>query len=311
VNLRRRIDDGGVSSTSAEPVRTVLREFLARRISGPVAIARLLFRAEAPERLREILRAHRVAIEISNGGDARRLEELDELLKTHGGGAARVQELIRGHERALSRGRRGESLEAWRSFFDESVHTSLEGSVAAYSLGSAELLAEGTAEIVSLLESGGLLPRSAPVLEIGCGIGRFAEALAPRVSRYHGTDISIGMLAAARRRCARLPNVGFSQTSGRDLAALRASSVGLVLAVDSFPYIHHAGEALVDAHFAEARRVLKKGGRLVVLNYSYDGDFDGERVEVATRAGAHGFLLEVGGVYPFKLWDGVLYQMKK
>jgi len=65
---------------ASELVRGVLRDYLAGRVSAPVAVARLLFHVDSPERLRETLRAHRVALAITKGGDLRRIDELDALV---------------------------------------------------------------------------------------------------------------------------------------------------------------------------------------------------------------------------------------
>lgn len=294
-----------------DSLRAVIRDFLGERISAPVAVARLLFHVESPDRLRELLRAHRLAAEVAGRANASRIDELAELVRTHRSGIARVHELIQAHERALGSRPGVETVESWRRFFDDSVRTSEAGSVAAYSLGSPELLADGTAEIVSLFESSGFVGPSVSLLEIGCGIGRIAEALAPRVLRYHGTDIAPAMLHAARLRCGALPNAAFSLASGRDVSGFESSSFDVVAAVDSFPYIHHAGPALVDVHFAESRRVLRAGGSLVLLNYSYGGDVPAERAEVAQLAAFHGFELAINGVRPFRLWDGALFLLKK
>jgi SAM-dependent methyltransferase len=290
-------------------IKGVVREFLSAKISAPVAAARLLFRSEGPARLRELVRAHRLANEIA-GRDAERLDELEALLVRHETGAARVQGLIHEHERLLGSARHAGAVETWRRFFDESVRVSEEGSVAAFSLGSAEILEEGTREIVSFLASCGLLAASSSVLEIGCGIGRIAEAVASRVERYHGTEISLNMLAAARRRVP-APNATFSLGSGLALRELRERAFDVVLAVDSFPYVHDAGAEVVDAHFDGASRVLKKRGAFVILNYSYLGEPSAEKVEVACLAADHGFVLEAAGVKPFHVWDGLLYLLRK
>lgn len=49
----------------------------------------------------------------------------------------------------------------------------------------------------------------ARVLEIGCGVGRLARHLAPRVERYVGYDIAPSMVAEARARCAQSRNAHF------------------------------------------------------------------------------------------------------
>src|SRR5436190_678057 len=122
-------------------IRTVFGEFLSRRISAPVALARLLLHVDSPARLDGILGSQRLGPDVS-------------------------------------------------------------------------------------------------FLEIGCGIGRIAQAFSPRVRHFHGLDISPKMLSAARRRCVDLQNVTFSLTSGRDLSSLADHSFDVVAAVDSFPYIH-------------------------------------------------------------------------
>jgi hypothetical protein len=290
-------------------VKSAVRDYLDERISAPVAVARLLFHV-APERLDEVLAAYRVAEDVAGRG-GERLRELRALAAAHRDGIARVHGLIREHEKTLARGSGADLVDVWRGFFDASVALSPEGSVAAFSLGSPELLELGTREVVSFLESGGLLGGGVSLLEIGCGIGRLAERLAPRVARYHGTDISLGMLAAARRRVAGHPNATLSLTAGRGLAELRDASFDVVIAVDSFPYVHHAGAALVDVHFAEAFRVLGERGRFALFNYSYGGDLGEERVEVREVARQHGFAVDVCGVKPFRVWDGALYLMRK
>jgi SAM-dependent methyltransferase len=290
-------------------VKGVVREFLASKISAPVAVARLLFRKETPSRLRELVRAHRLANELA-GRHAERLDEIEALLQRHEKGAARVQGLIHEHERLLGSTRRVDAVESWRRFFDASVRVSEEGSVAAFSLGSEELLGEGTREIVSFLTSCGLLGPFSSVLEIGCGIGRIAEPVAALVARYHGTEISMSMLAAARRRVS-AANATFSLASGTALGEFKERTFDVVLAVDSFPYVHDAGPPVVGAHFAGAWDVLKKRGAFAILNYSYLGEPSAEKVEVAGLAGDHGFVVEAAGVKPFRVWDGILYLLRK
>jgi hypothetical protein len=87
------------------------------------------------------------------------------------------------------------------------------------------------------------------------------------------------------------------------------SRFDLVYAVDSFPYILEAGPAVVEAHFAEARRVLRPAGELVLLNYSYRGDAERDGAEVAGLAARHGFDVAIRGERALSLWDGRAYRL--
>lgn len=196
-------------------------------------------------------------------------------------------------------------------FFDRAVAISPEASVALYSLGDPAILAAATAEILDWLDARGLLRDGDDVLDLGCGIGRLAAALAPRAGSVLGLDVSEGMLAQARRRCASWPHVRLAHTAGLDLDGLEASSLDLVLAVDSFPYVVRLGPEVVARHVAGAVRALRPGGTLVVLNLSYEGDAAADPSEARRWAEAHGLALEVAGERPFALWDGRAYVLRR
>ncbi len=93
-----------------------------------------------------------------------------------------------------------EGIERSRKLFDASVAQSEESSVALYSLGSPELLAAATDEVIGVLAGWGVLGLHRDALEIGCGIGRLMVPLCSRLRSVVGTDVSPGMIAAARRR---------------------------------------------------------------------------------------------------------------
>lgn len=191
--------------------------------------------------------------------------------------------------------------------FDRAAAISPEGGVALYSLGDPALLARLTREVVEALAAAGLIAAHTRVVEVGCGIGRFLVALAPRVALAIGLDISAGMIAEAGRRCARLPNVLAARSGGRDLACIADASADLVLFADSFPYLVQAGEGLAERHFDEARRVLRRpGGRLLILNYSYRGDPARDRAEAEALARAHG-LSPLPFAMPPSGWDAIPY----
>ena len=55
------------------------------------------------------------------------------------------------------------------------------------------------------------------VLEVGCGVGRLAGVIAPRVKGYTGFDIAPAMVEEARRKNEGLENVRFFVSGGLDL----------------------------------------------------------------------------------------------
>src|SRR5882724_2423782 len=276
------------------PARGVLRRLVAGELSPPVALAGLLFAfgsaAEVEDLLVPLAQAHP------------RFAAITELLRRNPEGLNRIVPLLPDHPEEEGTGE--VAIEACRRFFDRAVARSEEASVALYSLGDPELLAEGTREVFDLLDRWGLLASDRRTLEIGCGIGRFQVALAGRVAEAWGLDISEGMLAVAKRRAQGLDNVHFVLGTGRDLSPFPAGRFDLVFAVDSFPYLQQAGPELVATHFAEAARVLTPGGDFAVLNFSYSGDLQSDRDAFADLCSRCGFLVEVPGIQPFTLWDG-------
>ena len=104
-----------------------------------------------------------------------------------------------------------------------------------------------------LLRGGRLVPASR-VVEVGCGTGNYARALADRVGcGILGTDPSTGMLAHARRQ----PEpVLWLQARAEELPFAPASA-DLVFSVD---VIHHVADPA--AFFRQAARVLRPGGRV-------------------------------------------------
>ncbi|MFT8246688.1 class I SAM-dependent methyltransferase [Roseomonas sp. BN140053] len=195
------------------------------------------------------------------------------------------------------------------AFFDHAVGYSPEASVALYSLGDPRILQAATAEIVDWLEAQDLLRPGMDVLDLGCGIGRLALALAPRCRSVLGLDVSAGMVAEARRRCAALPGIRLEQTGGEDLALAGSAAFDLLLAVDSFPYIEQAG--LAEPHIAEAARVLRPGGAAVLLNLSYRCDLAADRADLHRWAAAHGLHVTLAGERPFALWDGAAFVLHR
>lgn len=110
----------------------------------------------------------------------------------------------------------------------------------------------------------------ADVVEFGTGYGTFSVPVAKRIGGVlHTLDIDADMLAAARCRArdAGVRNISFQL---RDFIAdgtgLADHSVDLALLCN----ILHGDEPV--ALLCEARRNLRKGGRLAIMHWNYDPD---------------------------------------
>jgi ArsR family transcriptional regulator len=139
-----------------------------------------------------------------------------------------------------------------------------------------------------------LLPPTWTVADLGCGTGALTAALAPRMKKVVGVDRSPAMLQAARRRTAGLDNVKLHEADLSDLP-LASASCDAALLVLVLAYLDEPALVL-----AEARRILRKGGRLVVVDAVRHTDEELRRRmgqvepgfepgDLVTRLGAAGF----------------------
>ncbi len=260
--------------------------WLAGEISPEVALSRLLLEGLAPE---EILR---------NVPPGSALAAL----------ARRQQANLHAVSRMLAQARidhaSGQDPQAIAAMFDRAVAEAPDASVAAYTLNDPDVAARATAEIVDWIVAQGLA--AGPVLDLGCGTGRIAAALAPHVGHVLGLDVSAGMVAQARQRHGGDPRLRFDVTDGQAPRHLPAGGFGLVLAVDSFPYLIQSG--LARAHVQAAAACLRPGGALVILNLSYGADASGT---LQGWCEALGLSLEQCGTRPFALWDGAAFVLRR
>lgn len=281
-----------------------LRRHLAGETSTGLAIAALAMAADDPAEVPALL--SRLA------ATDPRLAALSDLAARHPDAPAAIRAVLEAVDHRPDPGAGAEAVMArLAAGFDRAVAVDPSISVALYSLGDEARLAETTAEVVGWLDGAGLVAGDRPVLEIGCGIGRFAPAVAARGLGYLGLDIAPGMVEKARSRTAGLPGVSFRVGSGHDLSAVPDGSVGLVLAVDSFPYLVQAGGEIPVRCIQECARVLAPGAPAVVLNWSYRGDLPGDVAEADALAGRVGLRLETAGARPFRGWDGAAFVLRK
>ncbi len=140
-----------------------------------------------------------------------------------------------------------------------------------------------------------LLPGDWTVADLGCGTGAVSAELAPRFHRVVAVDQSGEMLRAARRRLAGVQNVEIHEARLEALP-LADGSCDAALAVLVLSYLDDPAAAL-----REATRILRPGGRLVVVEATRHAD-DGLRRRMGQRV--PGFdARELVGLFPDGLVD--------
>lgn len=96
------------------------------------------------------------------------------------------------------------------------------------------------------------------VLDIGCGIGRVAKWVSPRVKKIWCVDISRIMIKRARK-FVDSKNVTFYKTRGNELKQIPSKSVNFAYSFDMFPHISDEATYL---YLRELRRVLVPHGKI-------------------------------------------------
>ena len=304
------------SGIEAPAMREILERCLEGELSPAVAVMQMLIETEdaaAVQSAIDNITARAANLSRSNDSLLRdRVDELTQLVVDNATGCDRIVEMLRSNMDSPSQARSvDDGIAFCERLFDWSVQQSEEASVALYSLGSPELLERATQEITSYLESAGVIAADRVILDIGCGIGRLAVALAPRVREVHGIDVSAQMIGAAERRCLPFSNVRLIKGDGRNLGLYDDAMFDAAIAVDTFPYLYQSGMMLVSDHFAEVARVVKPGGDFVILNFSYRGLDDADRSDVSRLAEENGFSVICGGERPFMMWNGLAFRLRR
>jgi len=101
-------------------------------------------------------------------------------------------------------------------------------------------------------------------LDIGTGTGRILEVVAPLAGRAIGVDLSHEMLTVARSNLAE-SNLANCRVRHGDMQQLPLASASCDVA--TFHLVLHYAEA-PDSAIAEATRVLRPGGRVVVVDFA-------------------------------------------
>jgi ubiquinone/menaquinone biosynthesis C-methylase UbiE len=102
--------------------------------------------------------------------------------------------------------------------------------------------------------------KSHTVIDLGSGCGFGTGAIAEAAAEVEACDISPAFLEFARRECAAQDNVRFHQVQPRVLSPIADHSIDAVISMSVFIHLNLYDMA---CYFAEFRRVLKPGGKLV------------------------------------------------
>ncbi len=134
------------------------------------------------------------------------------------------------------------------------------------------------------------------MLEVGCGDGNLVEALLDRLGTgarwITATTISESELSVALGRYGGSPNLTLELADAADLP-YQSASFDLVLAHQFFNFLPDPKR-----YFAEAARVLRKGGRLTfVTNRGWQNDRDNTWIELHTAA-----VERLRSFYPHFVW---------
>jgi cyclopropane fatty-acyl-phospholipid synthase-like methyltransferase len=293
-----------VMGSAPADIQRIVDRYLRSEASAPIVLMELVQLTEDTEALARALP--------TLTGEPTKLDELRRHFAQNEAGCRTIVRMIRQRlDSPEVAGNAEEGIERSRKLFDASVAESEESSVALYSLGSPELLAAATDEVIGVLEDWGVVGRDRDALEIGCGIARLMVPLCSRLRSVVGTDVSSGMIAAARRRLEGYSNASARLTTGQDLSEFGSESMDLVYSVDAFPYLVLSGQALVERHFREIRRVLRPGGDFVLFNYAYGRTREDANREVLAFARRAELEVVRADESPFRIWNGIGWLLRR
>src|SRR5215208_2750449 len=108
------------------------------------------------------------------------------------------------------------------------------------------------------------------VLEIGCGTGHYARALAPTATSYFALDLSQAMPEAAKEHCAGTANITFLHADAQAIP-LPDASVDLVFGTWAIGAIWPP-EAR-ELAMGEILRVVRAGGEIWAVENHWDSEF--------------------------------------
>jgi ABC-2 type transport system ATP-binding protein len=133
-----------------------------------------------------------------------------------------------------------------------------------------ELLDEMAGELHQLAELG-------DVLEFGCGTGYFTVTIAEKSKSLLATDLSDNLLQAAKTRLWDHPKVAFRKENCME-TSIAPESFDSVFMANLIHVVENPGKAL-----QECRRILRGGGRIVIVTFTGHGMSLWEKIKMGVR----------------------------
>ena len=148
-------------------------------------------------------------------------------------------------------------MQNYKDFWDEKASTTKGAFIAVDGSTNEHVLQLTGAYSARQVTTALALSKNDRVLELGCGVGRIGQLLAPQIAHWEGADISANMIGVARERLRAHANVGFTELLRTNLSPLADASLDKAYSVAVF--IHMDKEDFY-LYLQELARVVKPGG---------------------------------------------------
>ncbi|MEO1240539.1 MAG: class I SAM-dependent methyltransferase [Pseudomonadota bacterium] len=96
------------------------------------------------------------------------------------------------------------------------------------------------------------------IIDIGCGVGRFALPFAGCCQHVYAVDISDAVLEEARTYCRSMPNISYHRNDGETLSDFDDNSIDYGFCGGVLQHVKYFD--VISSYFCEAIRVLRIGG---------------------------------------------------
>lgn len=96
------------------------------------------------------------------------------------------------------------------------------------------------------------------IIDIGCGVGRFALPMACRFQHVYAVDISADIIEQAKAHCRSAPNISYHVNDGETLKDFPDASIDYAFCGGVLQHIKYFD--VIASYFREALRVLRDGG---------------------------------------------------